>query len=158
MRKPSFVVMAREYDWINIQQSLKPVQAVPRGDVMRGKLWGGSDLQGPDWPGKDWWVRKGCSCTEDGKGHLYMWSRRGSSDVRSRCLLKTGLIIQPAGAISVDSEQVTRVTANGDVPSYITRLLTSACPRQEKKTFSQLKPVINALVPLPTCNQPQICV
>lgn len=39
-RKPSFVVMAVEYDWINIWQSLNPVHSVPGGDVTRGRQGG----------------------------------------------------------------------------------------------------------------------
>lgn len=120
-RKPSFVVMAREYDWINIRQSLKPAHSVPGGDVTRGRQWGfysvrgGLNLQGTYRSWKHRWFCRTRSLTADGKGRWSMWSRPGSSDILSHCLLKTGLIIQPtlpAWAISVREEQVTCITAN----------------------------------------------
>lgn len=47
-REPSFVVMAGEYDWINIQQSLKPVHSVPSGDVTRCRQQSFYSVRG-DW-------------------------------------------------------------------------------------------------------------
>lgn len=53
--------------------------------------------------------------------------------ILSHCLLKTGLIIRPAGAISVGSEQVTLIIrANWVACSYVIHLLTLVCPRQKK--------------------------
>lgn len=132
VRKPSFVVMARGYDWINIRQSLKQGCSVPRGDVTRGRQWGFGSVRGEFYQQGTYWSRK--QFHKAWKRVFIHVDRPGSSDIRSRCLLKTGLIIQPARAISVYNEQVTCIAANWDVPLYVIHSF------QKKTLIFQLKP------------------
>lgn len=135
-RKAGFVVMAEEYDWINIRQSLNPVRSVPGGDVTRGRQGGFSCGSAghilfleasvvlrrhptPPHPPPEFQTgwRRTFICVEPGQAAVTV--------ILSHCLLKTGLIIRPAGAISVGSEQVTLIIrANWVACSYVIHLLT----------------------------------
>lgn len=90
-----------------------------RAHTVPGSIGGSAKAPHPPHPPPEFQTgwRRTFICVEPGQAAVTV--------ILSHCLLKTGLIIRPAGAISVGSEQVTLIIrANWVACSYVIHLLT----------------------------------